>query len=109
MSCATDEVIAAWAAGQVGGAERDSLDEHAAGCSLCRGVMMALAGVTRTAEGNVIAGDMVGRFQVIRRGAHTIVARDPATDKDVAVRVVPATPEAVREAEALSKLVHSAL
>ena len=109
MSCATDEVLAAWAAGQVGGAERDSLDEHAAGCSLCRGVMMALAGVTRTAEGNVVAGDMVGRFQVIRRGDHTILARDPATNKDVAVRVVPATPETVREAEALSKLVHSAL
>jgi hypothetical protein len=87
MGCVSDQLLAAWAAGQVGGGERDVLEEHAAGCALCRGVMLGLVGVTRTAApgpGEVFEPKQAG--QRIR-----------------------ATDDALRQAQALTKIQHPSL
>src|SRR5450432_15635 len=83
MGCVSDQLLAAWAAGQVGGGERDVLEAHAAGCALCRGVMLGLVGVTRTAAS--------------------------VDEQQQAGQRIRATDDAIRQAQALTKIQHPSL
>ncbi|MFT3698965.1 MAG: protein kinase [Kofleriaceae bacterium] len=72
-------------AGHVGGAERDALEDHAAGCRLCRGVMVAL---TRGEAAPVaIPTDRIGRYEIRDSNERAIRAFDPVTQREVSIRV----------------------
>ncbi|MEO8551948.1 MAG: serine/threonine-protein kinase, partial [Kofleriaceae bacterium] len=121
MTCPTDETLAAHTAGLLLDDERATLEDHAAGCSLCRSTVAALAGV-RTSKSDTVQlgaeGAAIGRYRIvgtIGEGAMGVVLRgyDPVLDREVAIkmsRAVGATPEqrdrAIREAQALARLDH---
>ncbi len=120
MSCPTDEALAAWRAGALPAAERDDVDGHAAECTACRAVAVALAGVVPGGEraGIGAEGALIGRYRItgsLGQGAMGVVLRghDPVLDREVAIKMsrsLDATDEQrermLREAQTLARLDH---
>lgn len=110
MSCPGAETFAAWAAGRVGGAERDRLEDHCAGCRLCRGVMLALAGVAATVKPRALA--TLGRYEIratLRDGG--LRGWDPELGREVTIAVATVPDPEEREtiladADKVAKLTH---
>jgi hypothetical protein len=121
VTCPTDEVLAAWSAGALRGRERDAVEGHAAACSACRGLAVALAGVAARDPANTFGaeGAMIGRYRVvgsIGQGAMGVVLRghDPVLDREVAIKMLASTAASprdqrermLREAQVLARLDH---
>ena len=101
-------------------AERDDVDGHAAGCAVCRAVVVALAGVVPRGDpvGFGAEGAVIGRYRItgsIGQGAMGVVLRghDPVLDREVAIKMsrsLDATGEQrermLREAQTLARLDH---
>ena len=128
MTCPDADTLAA--IDSLGEAERATIVDHAANCSECRPIVMALVGMQETqafAEAATLAStdpgnpgpprgsfEMIDRYRVERRigeGAMGVVfaAHDPELERPVAVKVlrVGGSPERMRrEAQALAKLTH---
>lgn len=121
MTCPTDETLTAFTAGLLLADERAALEDHAAGCALCRSIVVALAGVLPSERDGVqlgAEGGAIGRYRIlgtIGEGAMGVVLRghDPVLEREVAIkmsRALGATPEqrdrSIREAQALARLDH---
>ncbi|ATB38149.1 hypothetical protein CYFUS_003580 [Cystobacter fuscus] len=131
VSCPPEEVLASFAAGTLGGAERQELEGHLARCSVCFEVVSALvAGAPPATSGSppahpspVLArGTAVGRYLVldcIGSGGMGVVysAYDPGLDRKIALKLLsPSGPQGAasqrgqsllqREARALARLSH---
>jgi len=121
VTCPTDETLTAFTAGLLPDGERAMLEDHAAGCPLCRSTVAALAGVRpgdRDAVELGAEGAAIGRYRItgtIGEGAMGVVLRgyDPVLDREVAIkmsRAFGASPaerdRAIREAQALARLDH---
>ncbi|MFT3698964.1 MAG: hypothetical protein QM831_37805 [Kofleriaceae bacterium] len=87
MSCPGAEVFVAWVAGQVGGSDRDQLEDHAAGCRLCRGLMLALVTTTSVEPKPQPLPDVLGRYEIRDSSNRAIRAYDHAAQREVAIRV----------------------
>ncbi|MFT3698966.1 MAG: protein kinase [Kofleriaceae bacterium] len=88
MSCPGAETFAAWAAGQVGGSTRDALEDHASGCRLCRGVMLAITGVVASPAASETTLETIGRYEIrgpFRPGL--LKGYDAELDRTVAIAV----------------------
>ncbi|HEY0255086.1 MAG TPA: protein kinase, partial [Kofleriaceae bacterium] len=117
MSCPVDDVFVAWAAGRLGGGERDGFEAHAAGCAQCRGVMLALSGVRGTAIAaprEVAIMGMIGPYEVRGTYENGAVHGFSFDHGDVAIRVSrnvePIECEQIlREANALKPIRHHRL
>src|SRR5262245_34652468 len=93
-SCLTDEVFAAWVAGELAPREIEHAESHAADCPTCRAIAIATLGLVphpSTAIGAI--GATVGRYRVVAavgQGAMGVVVRgrDPVLERDVAIKMV---------------------
>ena len=121
MTCPTDETLTAFTAGLLLADEQAALEDHAAGCAVCRSIVVALAGVLPSERDGVqlgAEGGAIGRYRIlgtIGEGAMGVVLRghDPVLEREVAIkmsRALGATPEqrdrSIREAQALARLDH---
>src|SRR3569833_954148 len=121
VTCPTDETLTAFTAGLLPDGERAMLEDHAAGCPLCRSTVAALAGVRpgdRDAVELGAEGAAIGRYRItgtIGEGAMGVVLRgyDPVLDREVAIKLSRANgaspaarDRAIREAPALARLDH---
>ncbi|MGN6108987.1 MAG: protein kinase domain-containing protein, partial [Kofleriaceae bacterium] len=125
MTCLSDELFAAWAAGELASGERDRAEGHAADCAACRGLALALLGLASRAHGAApswgalgVEGTSIGRYQVLGpagQGAMGVVlrGRDPVLDREVAIKLINAArttadqrARMLREAQTLARLDH---
>jgi Tol biopolymer transport system component len=123
MTCASDEEIAGFVAGQLPSAESRRIAEHLDVCALCR-ELVALVGTaepTRDAakpRREIAPGEYVGRFIVlglVGKGGmgRVFAAHDPDLDRKVALKLVHADTSGgevqgrlMREAQAMARLHH---
>ena len=118
--CPSDEALSAWSAGELAGAEREQIEDHAATCAACRGLVSAIAGVmTRTfAPGIGAEGAMIDRYRIVGSAGHgamgvVLRAHDPVLDREVAIKMVNSAAEdatararMLAEAQTLARIDH---
>ncbi len=127
-ACLDSDELSAWIAGSLSAAARTRAIEHVAECTACRQAVAGLAAVATPPERvadrpddglDLAPGMQLGRFTVERvlgRGGMGVViaARDPALDRAVAIKVLPADAAAdgaldarlAREAKVLAQVRH---
>jgi eukaryotic-like serine/threonine-protein kinase len=120
VNCPTDEALAAWSAGELAGIEKEQIEDHAATCSACRGLVSAVAGVrTRTHGGGIGAeGALIDRYRIIGSAGHgamgvVLRAHDPVLDREVAIKMINSAAEdpsararMLAEAQTLARIDH---
>jgi hypothetical protein len=120
--CPAEETVAAYAAGQLTGPERDSFDSHLDTCRDCQELVAAVAKAEpRSGDATEPAGDstevrggQLGRYLLLARlgaGGMGVVyaAYDPELDRRVALKVLRHARAGTRlrdEARAIAKLAH---
>jgi tetratricopeptide (TPR) repeat protein len=116
--CPTDEALAALSAGELAAEEREQIEDHAATCAACRGLVSAIAGVRARAPGTGIGaeGATIDRYRILGAAGHgamgvVLRAHDPVLDREVAIKMVNSAAESstarlLAEAQTLARVDH---
>ena len=118
MICPTDEALAALSAGELVAEEREQIEDHAATCAACRGLVSAIAGVRARAPATRIGaeGATIDRYRILGAAGHgamgvVLRAHDPVLDREVAIKMVNSAAESstarlLGEAQTLARVDH---